>query len=86
MKTSPRYKPPRPQWCATQPGWLCRRQLAAILLYSAVNQFFRDHQRQPIAVGELLADARRGLEMLQRRPVPADSRLPLAAPSPSTSY
>jgi hypothetical protein len=35
------------------------------LYFSAVNKFFRDHQRQPIAVGELLADARRGLEMLQ---------------------
>jgi site-specific recombinase XerD len=28
--------------------------------YSAINKFFR---QQPIAVGELLADARRGLEM-----------------------
>jgi hypothetical protein len=48
--------------------------------YSAVNKFSRDHQRQPIAVGELLAYAMRGLEMLQRRLVPADSRLPLPAP------
>jgi hypothetical protein len=48
--------------------------------FSAVNKFFRDHQRQPIAVVELLGDARRGLEMLQRRLVPADSRLPLPAP------
>jgi hypothetical protein len=31
--------------------------------FSAVIKFFRDHQRQPIAVGDLLADARRGLEM-----------------------
>jgi hypothetical protein len=45
--------------------------------YSAVNKFFRDHQRPPIAVGELLADARRGLEMLQRRLVQADTRLSL---------
>jgi hypothetical protein len=48
--------------------------------FSAVNKFFRDHKRQPIAVGELLADARRGLEMLQHRLVPADTRLPLLAP------
>jgi hypothetical protein len=48
--------------------------------FSAVNKFFRDHRRQPIAVGELLADARRGLEMLQHRLVPADTRLPLPAP------
>jgi hypothetical protein len=47
--------------------------------FSAVNKFFRDHQRQPIAVGELLADAKRGLEMLQRRIVPTDSRLPIPA-------
>jgi hypothetical protein len=25
--------------------------------FSAVSKFFRDHQRQPIAIGELLADA-----------------------------
>jgi hypothetical protein len=48
--------------------------------FPSVNKFFRDDQRQPIAVGELLADARRGLEMLQPRLVPADTRLPLPAP------
>jgi hypothetical protein len=48
--------------------------------YSAVSKFFRDHQRQPIAVGELLADARRGLEMHQQRLLVADPRLPLHAP------
>jgi hypothetical protein len=47
--------------------------------FFAVNKFFRDHQRQPIAVGELMPDARRGLEMLQHRLVPADTRLPLPA-------
>jgi hypothetical protein len=50
------------------------------LYFSAVNKSFRDHQRQPIAVGELLADAIRGLEMLQHRLIPAASRLPLPAP------
>jgi hypothetical protein len=48
--------------------------------FSAVNKFFRDHRRQPIAVGELMADARRGLEMLQKRLVPSAARLPLPAP------
>jgi hypothetical protein len=48
--------------------------------FSAVNKFFRDHQRQPIAVGELLADARRGLEMLQHHLLPTAARLPLPAP------
>jgi hypothetical protein len=50
------------------------------LYYSAVNKFFRDHHCPPISVGELLADARRGLEMLQHRLVPADTRLLLPAP------
>jgi hypothetical protein len=48
--------------------------------YQAINKFVRDHQQQPIAVGELLADARRGLEMRQERLLAADSRLPLPAP------
>jgi hypothetical protein len=48
--------------------------------FSAVNTYFRDHQLQPIAVGDLLADARRGLEMLQYRVVPSDTRLPLPGP------
>jgi hypothetical protein len=48
--------------------------------FSAVNKFFRDHKRQPIAVGDLLVDARRGLEMLQHRLIPATTCLPLPAP------
>jgi hypothetical protein len=48
--------------------------------FSAVNKYFRDHQLPPIVVGDLLADARRGLEMLQHRLVPTDTRLPLPAP------
>jgi hypothetical protein len=48
--------------------------------FSAVNKFLRDHQRQPIAVGELLTDARRGLEMRQHRLIPTAARLPLPAP------
>jgi hypothetical protein len=48
--------------------------------FSAVNKHFRDHELPPIAVGDLLADARRGLEMVQHRLVPADTRLPLPAP------
>jgi hypothetical protein len=47
--------------------------------FSAVNKFFRDHKRQPIAVGELLADARRGLEMLNHRLLPTAACLPLPA-------
>jgi hypothetical protein len=47
--------------------------------FSAINKYFRDHQLQPIAVGDMLTDARRGLEMLQQRLVPSDTRLPLPA-------
>jgi hypothetical protein len=46
----------------------------------STNQVVRDHQQQPIAVGELLADARRGLEMQQERLLAADSRMPLPPP------
>jgi hypothetical protein len=48
--------------------------------FSAVNKFFRDHQREHVAVGELLVDARRGLEILQHRLIPTTARLPLPAP------
>jgi hypothetical protein len=48
--------------------------------FSEVNKYFRDHQLQPITVGDLLADARRGLEIRQHRLVPAETRLPLSAP------
>jgi hypothetical protein len=48
--------------------------------YSAINKLFRDHQQQPIAVCELLADARRGLEMQQECLHAADSRLPFPTP------
>jgi hypothetical protein len=48
--------------------------------YSAINKFFRDHQQQPIAVGELLANARRGIEQQQERLEAADPRLLLPAP------
>jgi hypothetical protein len=32
--------------------------------YSAINKFFSDHQQLLVAVCELIADARRGLELL----------------------
>jgi hypothetical protein len=51
-------------------------------VYLAISMFFRDHQQQPIAVGELVADARRGLELHQERLLAAESRLPLQAPWP----
>jgi hypothetical protein len=47
--------------------------------YSDINKFFRDHQQEPIAVGKLLADTRRGLDMLQQRFPPSDARLPIIA-------
>jgi hypothetical protein len=64
-------------------AWLGLQGTVAVIsleqYYSAVNKFVRDHQ-QPIAVGELLTDSRRGLEMQHHRLLAADSRLPLLAP------
>jgi hypothetical protein len=34
--------------------------------YSTASKFFRNHEQQPIVVGEPLADASRGLEMQQQ--------------------
>jgi hypothetical protein len=44
--------------------------------FSAVNKYFRDHKLPSIAVGELLADARRGLEMQRHHLVLYDNKLP----------
>jgi hypothetical protein len=59
--------------------------------YSTVNKLFRDHQQQPIAVGELLADTRRGLEdarrglkMQEQRILASDARLHIPAPQALT--
>jgi hypothetical protein len=49
--------------------------------FSAVNIYFSDHQVPSIVVGELLADARRGLEMQQQHLVPSDNILPLPTPA-----
>jgi hypothetical protein len=53
--------------------------------FSTVNKYFRDHQLPSIAVGDLLADARRGLEMRRQRLVSSDTRLPLATRRPRHS-
>jgi hypothetical protein len=48
-------------------AWLGLQRIVAAAsqqqYYSALNKLFCDHQQQPIAVGELFADARRGIEM-----------------------
>eukprot|EP00873_Tetraselmis_striata_P015541 jgi/Tetstr1/435805/TSEL_024694.t1 len=48
--------------------------------YSSINKYFRDHQRQPVALGEMVADARRGLAIQQERPAEEDVRVALPAP------
>jgi hypothetical protein len=48
--------------------------------FSALNKYIRDHHLTPVVVGDLLANARRELEMQQKRLVPSDTRLPLKAP------
>jgi hypothetical protein len=47
--------------------------------FPVVNKYFRDHKLPPVAVGDLLAHARRGLEMRQQRMVPLDTKLLLSA-------
>jgi site-specific recombinase XerD len=48
-------------------AWLARAgTIAANSLqpyFSAINKFFRDHMKEPVALGPLLTDARRGLAM-----------------------
>jgi hypothetical protein len=48
--------------------------------FSAVNKYLRDQQLLSVAVGDLLADARRGLEMRQQSLAPVDAKLALPAP------
>eukprot|EP00873_Tetraselmis_striata_P021557 jgi/Tetstr1/441821/TSEL_030037.t1 len=48
--------------------------------YSSINKYFRDHQRQPVALGEMMADARRGLAIQQERLAEEDVRNALPAP------
>eukprot|EP00873_Tetraselmis_striata_P039503 jgi/Tetstr1/459767/TSEL_005120.t1 len=49
--------------------------------FSAMNKYFRDHQRPPVALlGELLADACRGLKQQQQRIEEEDIRVALPAP------
>eukprot|EP00873_Tetraselmis_striata_P022420 jgi/Tetstr1/442684/TSEL_030776.t1 len=47
--------------------------------YSSINKYFRDHQRQPVALGEMVADARRGLAIQQERLAAEDVRVALHA-------
>jgi hypothetical protein len=55
------------------------RKFYATLLFDG-QQVLPGPPSTPIAVGDLLADARRGLEMQQQRLVPSETILPLLAP------
>eukprot|EP00873_Tetraselmis_striata_P046068 jgi/Tetstr1/466332/TSEL_010863.t1 len=48
--------------------------------YSSINKYFRDHHRQLVALGEMVADARRGLAIPQERLAEEDVRVALTAP------
>eukprot|EP00873_Tetraselmis_striata_P008203 jgi/Tetstr1/428467/TSEL_018478.t1 len=48
--------------------------------YSSINKYFRDHQHQHVALGEIVADARRGLAIKQERLAEEDVRVALPAP------
>ena len=65
-------------------AWLARSgTIAANSLrpyFSAINKFFRDHLKEPVALGPLLTDARRGLAMQQQPITAPDIRVPLPAP------
>jgi hypothetical protein len=64
--------------------WLCLYETIATATlqpyFSTVNKFVRDHQHEPIVVGKLLVDARRGLELRHERLTNADAQLPLPTP------
>jgi hypothetical protein len=46
----------------------------------AINKLFRDHLKEPVALGPLLTDARRGLAMQQKPITDPDIRVPIPAP------
>eukprot|EP00873_Tetraselmis_striata_P020955 jgi/Tetstr1/441219/TSEL_029475.t1 len=48
--------------------------------YSSINKYFRDHRRQPIALGEMVADARRGLAIQRKRLEEGNAHIALPAP------
>jgi hypothetical protein len=60
-------------------SWLARAgTIAADSLqpyFSAIDKFFRDHMKEPLALGPLLTDARRGLAMQQHRITDPDIRV-----------
>jgi site-specific recombinase XerC len=64
--------------------WLARSgTIAANSLqpyFSAINKFFRDHLKEPVALGPLLTDARRGLAMQQQPITDPDIRVPIHVP------
>jgi hypothetical protein len=47
--------------------------------FSAINKFFRDYLKEPVALGPLLTDARRGLAMQQQPIADPDIRVPIPA-------
>ena len=47
---------------------------------SAINRFLRDHNREPVALGPLVSDVRRGLDNCQFDLKPDTERVPLPAP------
>jgi hypothetical protein len=64
-------------------AWLARAiTVAASSLqpyFSAINKFFRNHLKQPVALRPLLTEARRGLAMQQHHMTGLDNRLLILA-------
>jgi hypothetical protein len=65
-------------------AWLARARAVAASnpqpYFSTINKFFRDHLKEPMALGPLLTDARRGLAMQQQPITDPDIRVPIHAP------
>jgi hypothetical protein len=65
-------------------AWLARAGTVAAKslqpYFSTINKFFRDHLKEPVALGSLLTDANRGLAMQQQPITDPDIRVLIQAP------
>jgi hypothetical protein len=74
---------PTPATIARHIVWLGRLGIISATsmqpYYSSISKFLRDLHRQPVVVGDMLADVRRGFELRQERLVDTIARVPLPA-------
>jgi hypothetical protein len=64
-------------------AWLARARIVAANIlqpyFSAINKLFRDHHKEPVALGPLLTDASRGLARQQYSIADPDIRVSFPA-------